>query len=318
MALVAVFGASGRQGLAQVRQLVLAGHTVRALSRRADPFYGDTFERVEIVPANIIDDRSLAQALDGVDAAFYTHPLRGPEGASAGTASSRAFWLDRVGRVAKAANVKRLVWNTSSWIPDRPGDPGFYAGNTEAVNALWRSGVPATVFGSVLFMDNLLTNWAFPFIVRESRFVYAHPPDLEANWISLDDVAKFMIASLDRADMEGAWMNIGGPERLTPIKIASFLSEALGRPIRYDAVSPRRFGELLADAYGDAMNADERAATIAYIDAFYTYNNTAPTRPFQVDTDAMLERMPIKLETFGEWAKRQDWTISNRSRPPAG
>ena len=46
MALVAVFGASGRQGLAQVRQLKAAGHDVRAISRSADPFYGETFEDV--------------------------------------------------------------------------------------------------------------------------------------------------------------------------------------------------------------------------------------------------------------------------------
>ena len=43
MALVAVFGASGRQGLAQIRQLKKAGHSVRAIARRADPFYGEDF-----------------------------------------------------------------------------------------------------------------------------------------------------------------------------------------------------------------------------------------------------------------------------------
>jgi len=28
--------------------------------------------------------------------------------------------------------------------------------------------------------------------------------------------------------------------------------------------------------------------------------------------------MPIKLETIHDWAKRQDWTLSNKPRPPAG
>lgn len=318
MAFVAVFGASGRQGLAQVRQLAVAGHKVRALSRRADPFYGEHFANTEVVPADIADDKSVRRAFEGVDAVFYTHPLRGVVARSSAERPDRAVWLDRLGRLAKEAGVKRFVWNTSSWIPDRPGDPGFYAGNTEGVNALWRSGVPATVFGSVLFMDNLLTNWSFPFIVREGKFTYAHRPDLQANWISLDDVAKFMIASLDRPDMEGAWMNIGGPERLKPTDIAAALSDAVGRKVVYNPVTPHRFGELLANAFGDEMGPAERAATIAYIDAFYQYNNDSPTRPFQVDTDAMLERVPIKLETFREWAARQDWSLSNKPRPPAG
>jgi len=318
MTFVAVFGASGRQGLAQVRQLVRAGHRVRALSRRQDPFYGEKFDNTEIVPADIMDDASIARAFDGVDTVFYTHPLRGPARGETRDRSDRVAALDRLGRLAKEAGVKRFVWNTSSWIPDRPGDPGFYANNTEGVNALWRSGVPATVFGSVLFMDNLLTNWAFPYIVRDGKFVYAHRPDLEANWISLDDVAKCMIASLDRPDMEGAWLNIGGPQRLKPTDIAAALSDAIGRPVRYEAVSPRKFGELLTGAFGDDMDATERAATEDYIDAFYQYNNTAPTRPFQVDTDAMLDRLPIKLESIREWATRQDWTLSNKPRPPAG
>ena len=63
-----------------------------------------------------------------------------------------------------------MVWNTSSWIPDKPGDPFTYGGNTQGINALWRSGAPGTVFGSVLFMDNLLTGWARPFIVNEGRY----------------------------------------------------------------------------------------------------------------------------------------------------
>ena len=78
MALVCVFGASGRQGMAQVRQLSLAGHRVRALSRSPDPFYGVHYANVEIVPADINDDRSMAHAFDGADAVFYTHPFRGP------------------------------------------------------------------------------------------------------------------------------------------------------------------------------------------------------------------------------------------------
>lgn len=318
MARVAVFGASGRQGMAQVRQLLAAGHQVRALSRRSDPFLGETFDGVEVVSADIADDRSMIEALTGCDAAFYTQPLRGPTPGLESSRPDRAYWLDKVGRAAKTAGVKRVVWNTSSWIPDRPGDPFSYGGNTEGINALWRSGVGATVFGSVLFMDNLLTNWAFPFIAREKRFVYAQRPDLPANWISLDDVAKCMIASLDRPDMEGAWMNIGGPERITPVDVAAILSDVIGEKIIYDAVTPKRFGELLTEAFGDTMGEAERTAMAGFIQQFYEYNNTAPTRPFEVDTNAMLERLPIKLETMREWAARQDWTLSNKPRPPAG
>jgi uncharacterized protein YbjT (DUF2867 family) len=310
MALVVVFGASGRQGLAQVRQLKLAGHDVRAISRREDPFLGEDFGEVEVRAADLYDEDSVYEAMVGADAAFYTHPLR--------ARMDRVSLVASVGRAGKRANLKRVVWNTSGWIPDRPGDPYTYGANTVAINALWRTGVPATVFGSVLFMDNLLTNWAFPFIVNESRYVYPHNPDLECSWISLDDVAKFMIAAIDRPDLEGAWLNIGGPEILKPRVVAGHLSEAVGREIRYDPSTPAQFGRHLADAFGDEITEAEKQVLAKSIGDFYEYNNNSPTKPFRVDMGPVLERIPIQLETFRDWAKRQEWRLTNKPRPPAG
>ena len=310
MATVVVFGAAGRQGMAQVRQLKIAGHDVRAISRRADPFLGENFGLVEIRPADLRDEASVVAAMDGADAAFYTHPLKAPVSLVEG--------VSIVGRAAVKAGLKRVVWNTSSWIPDRAGDAFSYAGNTAGINALWRTGAPATVFGSVLFMDNLLTNWAFPYIVNEGRYVYPHRAGLECSWISLDDVAKFMIAAIDRPDLEGAWLNIGGPQILHPPQVAELLSEAVGRPIKYDPSTPKQFAKNLCDAFGEDMSAEERAQVEPFIEAFYTYNNNTPHSPFKVDMGPVLERIPIEMETMRDWAKRQDWRLTNKPRPPAG
>jgi uncharacterized protein YbjT (DUF2867 family) len=315
MALITVVGASGRQGMAQVRQALAAGYDVRALSRHPDPFAGakiDGVERVEVRPIDLYDPASYATAFEGSDYIFYTHPLQ--------ARADRAVLVGEVGKAGAAAGVKRVVWNTSSWIPDKPGDAFTYAGNTAGINALWRSGAPGTVFGSVLFMDNLLTNWARPFIVNEGRYVYPHNSELEANWISLDDVAKFMLAAIERPDMEGAWLNIGGPERLRGKQVAETLSRALNKPIKYDPCTPAEFGRYLVDAAGEDMPAAMRDDFAAGIAAFYEYNNTAPTRPFAVEMDHVYERFPElegKLEPMREWAGRQDWGESNH-RPAFG
>ena len=315
MALVTVIGASGRQGMAQVRQALLAGYDVRALSRQADPFAGFDFhglDRVELRPIDLYDSASYHAALEGSDYVFYTHPLQ--------ARADRAVLVGRVGAVAATLGVKRVVWNTSSWIPDKPGDAFTYAGNTAGINALWRSGAPGTVFGSVLFRDNLLTNWARPFIVDEGRYVYPHSPELEANWISLDDVARFMLASLERPDMEGARLNIGGPQRLRGTQVAGILTDVMGREIRYDPCTPQEFGRYLVNAAGESMPAAMRDEFAAGIAAFYEYNNTAPTRPFAVDMDHVYERFPElegALEPIHDWAKRQDWQASNH-RPAFG
>lgn len=315
MALITVFGASGRQGMAQVTQALKAGYEVRALSRQSDPFAGHDIPgigKVEVRPIDLYHTETYRPALEGSDYVFYTHPLQAH--------ADRSVLVGQVGAVAADLGVKRMVWNTSSWIPDKPGDAHTYAGNTAGINALWRSGVPGTVFGSVLFMDNLLTNWARPFIVHEGRYVYPHNPELEANWISLDDVARFMLASIERPDMEGAWLNIGGPERLRGKEVADILSDNFGRPIKYDPCTPKEFGDYLVAAAGDAMPEAERAPFSAGIAAFYEYNNTAPTRPFAVDMDHVYERFPEldgELEPLREWVGRQDWNDSNH-RPTFG
>lgn len=315
MALITVIGSSGRQGMAQVRQALAAGYDVRAISRQADPFAGakiDGVERVEVRPMDLYDPSTYRAALEGTDYVFYTHPLQ--------ARADRAVLVGDVGKAAAELGVKRVVWNTSSWIPDKPGDAFTYAGNTAGINALWRSGAPGTVFGSVLFMDNLLTNWARPFIVNEGRYVYPHNPNLEANWISLDDVAKFMLASLERPDMEGAWLNIGGPERMRGPQVAEVLSSTLGKNVKYDPCTPAEFGRYLVQAAGDDMPAEMREEFAKGIEAFYEYNNTAPTRPFAVDMDHVYERFPElegKLEPMSEWAPQQDWGDSN-FRPAFG
>jgi uncharacterized protein YbjT (DUF2867 family) len=310
MALVSVVGATGRQGLAQIRQLAAAGHKVRALSRSENPDLGGANTADECRQIDLTDESTWVPAFEGSDAVFYTHPLQARE--------DRASMVGKVAAAAKEAGTERFVWNTSSWIPERPGDPFTYGNNTIAVNQIFRSGMPATVFGSVLFMDNLLTNWARPFIVDEKRYVYPHNATLEANWISLDDVGKCMVAAMDRPDFEGSWMNIGGPQRLKPPEVAETLSRVFGHEIKYDPCTPKEFGDYLVEAFGDDVPPENRETMAAGITAFYEYNNNNVTRPFEVDTDFMQQRLPeVEFETLEEWAARQDWS-EDAHRPPAG
>lgn len=310
MALVSVVGATGRQGLAQMRQLAAAGHKVRALSRSENPDFGGSNVAHETRQIDLTDESTWVPALKGSDAVFYTHPLQ--------SRSTRADLVGQFSAAAVKAGVERFVWNTSGWIPDQPGDAHTYASNTTAINSLFRTGIPATVFGSVLFMDNLLTNWARPFIVHEDRYVYAHEPHLEANWISLDDVGKCMVAALDRPDMEGAWMNIGGPERLKPVDVTAILSRVFGRTITYDPCTPEEFGVLLVKALGDSMAEEDRQPMAEGIASFYHFNNKSPSQPFVVNSDYVQRRLPeVQFETMEQWAARQDWS-DNAHRPSAG
>ena len=141
---VTVFGASGRQGLAQVRQLLEHGFQVRAVTRSPDKFSQPQFESVAVTRADYNDLDSLVHACEGAYGVFFTHPMF----------EDAMHVNEHIGRVCEAARragVQRLVYNTSSWVPDTPcGEPN-YDGNLDRENLFAASGVPLTVIRPVIF-----------------------------------------------------------------------------------------------------------------------------------------------------------------------
>lgn len=305
---VTVFGASGRQGLAQVRQLLVQGFNVRAVSRNPAQFNTQQNERLTGVSADYNDLKSLTQACDAADGVFFTHPMFED-------AINVNEHIRRVGQAAKDGGVKHLVYNTSSWVPDKPCGQIAYDTNLERENIFAACGVPLTCIRPVLFMDNLLTDWVKPGLVEHGLYQYPHSPEMAAHWISLDDVAKFMIAAVTRDDLAGQRIVVGGPEALKPAQVASALAGALNKPITFDYITPRQFGERLYSLFGDVSPLDEDTYADA-MDGFYTWINDNDGYTFKAEMESVLKKIPIELTSLEDWAKEQDWAL--RSDGPSG
>ena len=297
MTTVTVFGASGRMGQAQVRQLLLADYKVRAITRKKGVF---SDSNVTEVSADYNDPQSLDDALVGSEAAFYNKP-------SFEQVTKMIDFCAAVGTAAARADV-RLVYQTAAYAPDEEIGQYNYDRVLATERALKQGGARTTIFRPVLFMDNTLTKWARNDILEKNEFAYPHKAGLEANWICLDDVAKFMVAALKRDDLIGRAMVIGGPEVLTPQRIADTLSGHLGRSIKQKTLTPNEFAIRMADIF-DGVSDIGREDYIAAMQGFYEYNNdnTDDLNPFEVDMDEVLKEIPIKLTTFSEWVKQQDW-----------
>jgi len=297
MKLVTVFGASGRMGQAQVRQLLLAGYKVRAITRKKGIFKD---ENVTEVSADYNDTESLDNAIKESDAAFYNKP-------SFEQVTKMIDFCAAVGAAAARADI-RLIYQTAAYAPDDEIGQYNYDRVLATERALKQGGARTTIFRPVLFMDNTLTKWARNDIIENDEFAYPHKEGLQANWICLDDVAKFMIAALDRDDLIGRAIVIGGPEVLTPQRIADTLSGHLGRSIKPKTLTPREFAIRMADIF-EGVSDIGREDYIAAMQGFYEYNNDNKDNlnPFKVDMKDVLEEIPIKLTSFSEWVKQQDW-----------
>jgi uncharacterized protein YbjT (DUF2867 family) len=294
--LVVVFSASARPGLAQVRQLIRRGIPARAVTRQSR--LHPTLAAVEVVAADLNDPASLRAACDGADVVFYTAP----------TFAERARRIEHIvnaGRAALQAGVSRFVYNTTSWYPDHPiGVPSMDQG-FEMGEAIRRTGVPLTIVRPSLFMDNLLTRWVKPFLLEDGEFSYPHDEGLDASWICLDDVARWMIEVMDRDECRGATLDVGGPQALRPTEVAALLTEQLGQQITYRRITPRQFGQRMYEIFKDVSGLDEETY-VSNLEQHYLFKNKA--NPFKVPMDELSARFGFRPTPMREWLAEQDWS----------
>lgn len=297
---VAVFGASGRQGQAQVRELAAQGFHPRAISRHKELFATPAFQGIEVVAADYADSASLDRACQGVDAIFFQPP-------QVARPDQVAQFCANLGEAAKRAGIKRFILNSTMWAPDQPCGQPIYDGVLAIENLFAALGFPLIILRPTLYMDNWLTAFAKPALVNEHKYRYPHKPGLRFSPLCLEDVAKFMVAGLKHDEMVGKRIRIAGPETITPEHVAECLSDAMGVRISHEYITPLEFGRYLAQFFADGMGID--AETYAgFFDYWYSFNNDAPQQPFCYDVSPLLKQVPIKLKTFREWAQEQDWT----------
>ena len=170
-------------------------------------------------------------------------------------------------------------------------------------DALRRSGVPLTVVLPSLFMDNLLTNWVKPQLLREGVSAYPHGSDLLVSWICLDDVARIMIATLNSEEWLGRTIDVGGPEALMPPHVCDLLSDTLARRIVYDQIIPDEFGRRINDLFREVVGGPG-SRTADDLGDHYRFRNRE--NPFYVPVGDDIRRLDVRFTPMAEWLRQQD------------
>lgn len=298
-----VTGASGDQGRAQVARLTSAGYRVRAAVRNPSRIAGVLPAGAEAVAFDFRDPATLDSALAGADVVFMNFPSAsfnpGPE-----LVEGFAGTLARIERTGP----DRVVFNASLYVGERPN--GFTAHDTRLamIEALARTRLSYVALCPVLFMDNLLKDWALPSIRARQVVRYPLARETRASWICLDDVAALAQAAAEVPRLSRERLVVGGPEALTGDETAAALSRALGTPCAFESLDVPTFAAEMATLFAPKTGVD--AATIA--DALvrvYTWYNTALERPFQVDMAPVLARLPVTLTPLEDWARGQDFGV---------
>jgi uncharacterized protein YbjT (DUF2867 family) len=223
---ILVTGATGRIGRLVVDELLRAGASVRALTRR--PENAALPPGVEVVAGDFTVPASLEAALDGAEAVFLVWTT---------VPATAAAVFARL-----AAQPRRLVYLSA---PHRTPHPFFQQPNpmrdlhVEIERLLAGTSLKATIIRPGMFASNA-RHWWGPQIRNGDvvRWPYA---DAETAPVDERDIAAVAARTLLDGQYEGGDYVLTGPESLSQAAQVHAIGDAIGRPLRFEEVSPDQF-----------------------------------------------------------------------------
>ncbi|MGW4742854.1 SDR family oxidoreductase [Nocardia xishanensis] len=231
---VAIAGASGQLGRLVVEELLRAGETPVAIVR--DPQkVADLAERgVDVRQAAYGDAAALDRALAGVDRLLLI---------SGNEFGERVGQHTNVIRAAERAGVQLLAYTS---IPGATENPLILAQEhrgTEAVLA--ESTVPYTLLRNSWYWENYLGGLAH---AVEFGVLHGAAGQGRVAGASRADYAAAAARVLTTDGHEGRVYELGGDERLTYAELAQAISEAAGKPVRYENLAEADYAAVLEQA----------------------------------------------------------------------
>lgn len=224
--MVLVTGATGRVGRLVVDELLRAGSTVRALTRR--PEDAALPAGVEVVAGDFTVPVSLDLALEDAVARFLVWT-------AAPTTAPTV-----VGRLA--AHPRRVVYLSS---PHQTPHPFFQQPNpmrglhAEIERLLAVTSLGVAVIRPGMFASNARHWWAPQ--IREGDVVRWPYADAETAPIDERDIAAVAARALLDAGHAGGDYVLTGPESLSQAAQVRAIGDAIGRPLRFEELSPDEF-----------------------------------------------------------------------------
>jgi uncharacterized protein YbjT (DUF2867 family) len=239
--LILVTGATGQQGGAVARELLAAGHKVRAMTRKPEGEAAQALAALgaEVVRGDLDDQASLEAALAGAWGVFAVQNTweAGVEGEER---QGKSF-----AQVAKQAGVQHYVYTSVASAQRNTGIPHF--DNKFRVEETVRGlGLPSyTIIRPVFFMDNLLSPLFKPGI-DEGNLMMAVDPGTKLQMIAVGDIGKYGLLAFERhAELNGKAIDIAGDEVTIP-EAAAVIAKAAGKPVQFVAApieEVRKFSE---------------------------------------------------------------------------
>jgi uncharacterized protein YbjT (DUF2867 family) len=272
---VLVTGATGNVGGQVVSRLLDTDGAVRTMIRNPDS--AELPEDVEIVRADLSLPGTLETCLDGVEAVFLLWPFL--------TAEAAPAVLDVVSK-----HARRIVYLSSMSVRDNveeQADP-ISAFHADVERLIEKSGLEWTFLRCSGFATNTL-GWAEQ--IRADGVVRWPYGAAARSLIHERDIAAVAVRALTGDGHGKAKYVLTGPEALTQVEQVRTIGEAIGRPLRFEEISPEAARQQMLT----------RGWPPSFADGALDYWTKLVTEPEPV-TSTVEEVTEAPAREFHEWA----------------
>src|ERR1700753_669447 len=283
-----VTGAAGRTGGYAAKLLLERGHRVRALVHRFDDRAANLRDGgAEVIVGDLHDIDTVREAADGVRAAYFVYPIKpgllgatatlgqGAEEAGVTAIVNMSQISPRRGAASNAARIHWLGERILDWSPVAVTHlrPTYFAE--------W-----FTIFGAQGIRDEGVLRLPF----GDGR----HAP------ITAEDQARVIAAILENpGDHAGQVYPLFGAVEMNHYQIADAISEALGRPVRYDPADiPTWIEGIKAQGFPDFLAQHLSNVAVDYQNGIFAGNNDLVERIGGKKPTTVRELLTDHLATF--------------------
>jgi len=280
--IILVTGATGQQGGAVARELLAAGHKVRAMTRKPDGPAAQTLKKLgaEVVGGDLDDPASVTRALNG---AWGTFAVQNTWEAGVEKEEEQG---KRFADLARKAGIQHFVYSSVGSAHRNTGIPHF--DNKWRVEETVRGlGFPShVVLRPVFFMENWISPWFKP-AIDQGQLAVGIKPDTVLQMIAVADIGKYGRYAFDQHQaLNGKALDIAG-DGLTMPEVAKRISAAAGRTITFFSVPIEEVRKFSTDF----------ASMLEWFDKV----------GYEADIAARSKESSIPPTTFADWVQSVQW-----------
>jgi uncharacterized protein YbjT (DUF2867 family) len=290
--MILIIGATSSIGKAVIPMLLEQGHSVRLTSRTPEKLSEFADPNVEILKADLNDTDSIRKACTGVDTVVSAVANM------LGRGKNSSKNVDYLGHrqlidICSEIGIKKFVY-LSALEATHDNPVAFFRYKALTEDYLRASKLNYTILRSAAFFEPHL-GWIGEDILKGGKGMIMGNGDNPRNFISNQDVARFVVLAISDPKTNCQTIEIGGLDNFTNKQVAEIYAKAAGVELKLQQV-PRFVPNLMSKIF-KVFHPGVSDVLTAIVDA--------DTRNKTFDVTPTLKQYPLQLTRLEDWVQSQ-------------